>query len=69
MEGNSFIFVMKNSLSTMKAVQILEKPDNHTAISVPPCKPKAGEVYLFRLPAEKAGTYVATFINYYIVFC
>ena len=56
MEKKNFIFISKNTLSTMKAVEILEKPDNYTAICVPPCKPKAGEVYLFNLEAEKAGS-------------
>lgn len=58
MEKNNCILVMNNSLSTKKAIQILEMPDNYTTICVPPCKPKAGEAYLFDLPAEKAGTWL-----------
>ena len=52
---NSRCTLVKNC--SFEAIQILEAPESHSTISTPPCKPKAGEVYLFDLPADKAGSY------------
>ena len=55
MENSKCILTKKDSLKTAEAIKILEAPECYTTISTPPCKPKAGEMYLFDLPEEKAG--------------
>ena len=55
MEKHGCILVKRTSLSTIKAIQILERAEDYPTICVPPCKPKAGEVYLFDLSVEKRG--------------
>ena len=50
---------------SFEAIQILEAPESHSTISTPPCKPKAGKkVYLFDLPAEKAG--IVSYLDVYM---
>ena len=46
---------MYSNFSTVQAIQIIEGADDYPTICTPPCKPKAGEVYLYNLPADKAG--------------
>ena len=59
---NSRCTLVKNC--SFEAIQILEAPESHSTISTPPCKPKADEVYLFDLPADKAG--IGSYLDVYM---
>ena len=63
MENSKCILIKKDSLKTAEAIKILEATECYTTISTPPCKPKAGEMYLFDLPEEKAG--IVSYLDVY----
>ncbi len=42
------VFMVKKQLSLSEIVDILEKPEPGKVISVPPCKPKGGQIFLYK---------------------
>ena len=57
MEENSYIMLKKSSLKTAEVYQILLK-GGYKTINVPPCKPKATEVYLYKLNLQQGNKYI-----------
>lgn len=52
----SAITVVKAALSTTEATRILEEFNNYSCISIPPVRPKGGQVFLYQADSvDKQG--------------
>ena len=51
------VLMIKKSLAISEVIQILENANENQCISAPPSKPKASQVYLYKIDdAAKEGT-------------
>lgn len=51
--------MVKRSLTISEVIEILKNADNYHCITVPPAKPKANQIFLYKTDnAAKEGTHV-----------